>query len=258
MYGLKAITQTPTIMNKSGRLTALLALLAPLCGCAGLPSLSELTADKVHLMEPEPSKAFCGDGSPYSFLVRRGTGANENRVLIDFGGGGACWDERCLETESTMFQSSTSGFWKMLQGVTTDGVQSVFNVLSAGASPPISFTTTVSDVKTWTYVFVPYCTQDIHLGSCKTTYVTTSGESRTVFHNGAANVRSVMDWVYSNFARPASLAFIGCSAGASAVVFTEAARASTNYGAGTNIVAVGDSPSNIVTEKFVKEGLVMW
>jgi len=71
-------------------------------------------------------------------------------------------------------------------------------------------------------------------------------------------VKSVMDWVYDNFQQPDTLAFIGCSAGASAVVFTEAARASTKYGSRTRIVAIGDSPSNLVTEKFVKTGLVNW
>ena len=77
-------------------------------------------------------------------------------------------------------------------------------------------------------------------------------------HNGAANVKSVMDWVYANFPQPDSLAFIGCSAGASAVVFTEAARASTKYGSRTRIVAIGDSPSNLLTEKFATQGLVNW
>ena len=68
-----------------------------------------------------------------------------------------------------------------------------------------------------------------------------------------------MDWVYDSFAAPDSIAFVGCSAGASAVVFTEAARASIKYAsAETVVVAVGDSPSNLLTEKFARQGLVKW
>mgnify|MGYP002631798219 CR=1 FL=1 len=64
---------------------------------------------------------------------------------------------------------------------------------------------------------------------------------------------------YESFAAPDSVAFVGCSAGASAVVVTEAARASVRYSnADTVVVAVGDSPSNLLTEQFAREGLVNW
>lgn len=85
---------------------------------------------------------------------------------------------------------------------------------------PIAFSTDIAEVKTWTYIFVPYCTQNMHIGSCNTTYVNSkTGERALIRHNGAANVKSVMDWVYDNFPQPDSLAFIGCSAGASGIPF---------------------------------------
>ena len=70
-----------------------------------------------------------------------------------------------------------------------------------------------------------------------------------------------MDWVDAQFGSaspPDTLAFVGCSAGASAVVFTEAARARQRYGSATTVVAGGDAPSNLLTEQFVRRGLVRW
>ena len=182
-------------------------------------------------------------------------------------GGGACWGERCFDEASISFQTTSSGLFSYLslfEGQTTGAVNNLLAAFGsqAGGASPVGFGTDVDDVNTWTYIFVPYCTQDIHLGSCDVTYTSeVNGARSTVRHNGAANVRSVMDWVYQEYSSPDSLAFVGCSAGASAVVLTEAARADTHYAAlpgSTTIVAVGDSPSNLLTEKFARQGLVKW
>ena len=75
----------------------------------------------------------------------------------------------------------------------------------------------VGDTNTWTYVFVPYCTQDIHLGTCNQSYTDpVSGETRHMQHNGRANTQAVIDWVTASFpvaVPPSTLAFVGCSAG---------------------------------------------
>jgi hypothetical protein len=212
-----------------------------------MPTLDELPADKTKLMFPGAPTA-CADGTAFSFLVRKGT--DPNRVLVDYMGGGACWNARCLDQESTQFQTG-NGFWSLLDGIST--------FPSGLMQPPPGFSSTVADLKTWTYIFVPYCTQDIHLGTCTKTYVNDKGECRKVRHNGAANIKSVRDWIYQNFPAPKSLAFIGCSAGAAAVPYMEAARASTMYaGKNVSVAAVGDSPTNLLTEPFVREGLLQW
>ena len=241
-------------------LLLLLLQLLQLLGSAAahMATLSEMQADVVHVQEPPADgPTGCADGSPFKFLVRKGT--NANRVLVDFMGGGACWGERCFDSSSILVQtlSGTFQFATALEGQNTAFARDFlgnFNVV------PLGFGTDVDDVSTWTYIFVPYCTQDIHLGSCDVTYTSAvSGVRRRVHHNGAANVRAVMDWVYESFAAPDSVGFVGCSAGASAVVLTEAARASVHYAsAGTTVVAVGDSPSNLLTEKFVRQGLINW
>ena len=72
-----------------------------------------------------------------------------------------------------------------------------------------------------------------------------------------------MIWLYANFAAasnpPETLTFMGCSAGAAAVIVTEAMRASQAYAAAnTRIVAMGVSASNTLTEEFVHRGLAQW
>ena len=237
------------------------AQLVALHVAAQMAPLSELAADQLSLMEPGGA-SYCADGTPFSFLVRKGT-TNADKVLVDFMGGGACWGDRCFEDASISFQSISNGimgFAAALAGQTTEAVRALLTAFGTGA--PVALDTAVGDVSTWTYVLVPYCTQDIHLGSCDVAYThSTTGQRRTVRHNGAANVRSVMDWVDAQFGTgspPDTLAFVGCSAGASAVVFTEAARARQRYGSATTVVAVGDSPSNLLTEQFVRRGLVRW
>jgi hypothetical protein len=226
-----------------------------------MPGLSSLPQDAVtRLCPPSAGPTGCADGSDFSFLVRPGSGANARKVLVDFMGGGACWDEACLSAESIAFQRVPPYVSLVPAGTSTAAAQQLltqagYSVAALGNSVP--------ELSTYTYVFVPYCTQDIHLGSCTVDYSDPqTGHTRRVRHNGAQNTRAVMDWVYASFpaasSPPETLAFIGCSAGASAVIATEAARASRHYHTGVRIIAVGDSPTNTLTEHFVHEGLKRW
>ena len=215
---------------------------------AVLPALQDLPADVVTRLSPA-GPTSCADGSPFSFLVRRGSGANERKVIVDFMGGGACWDEQSLSPASRRFQrlpdalSSVDGLPSEVANSLLVGAGFSAFPLSPDASSPLGGTAS------YTYVFVPYCTQDIHLGTCNQTYTDPqSGESRTLRHNGETNSRAVMSWVYANFppgspSAPDTLTFMGCSAGAAGAIVTEAAQASQTYAAdGVRVLAMGDSP----------------
>ena len=142
------------------------AQLVALHVAAQMAPLSELAADQLSLMEPGGA-TNCADGTPFSFLVRKGT-TNADKVLVDFMGGGACWGDRCFEDASISFQSISNGimgFAAALAGQTTEAVRALLTAFGMGA--PVALDTAVGDVSTWTYVLVPYCTQDIHLGSCE-------------------------------------------------------------------------------------------
>jgi hypothetical protein len=62
------------------------------------------------------------------------------------------------------------------------------------------------------WVYVPYCTGDAHLGSADVTY-TSSGTTFEVHHRGFANASSALDWLYTTYPEPESIAVVGCSAG---------------------------------------------
>lgn len=227
-----------------------------------MPSLEEIPNDTFFVMRPPVGGgAYCGDGSPYHFLVRKGT-TNVNKVIVDFIGGGACWNERCVNDNAAVQGLSSTSFVMqsaaLLHGLTTSQASEIVNSMNLqviGVSSEVQ----VADTATWTYIAVLYCTQDVHVGACTTTYQLPDGSAnRTVHHNGAANARAVMNWVYDNFPKPEVLAFMGCSAGASLAPVIEVMHAKSRYGADTTIVALGDSASNLLTDKFVMDGLPRW
>ena len=148
-------------------------------------------------------------------------------MIVDFMGGGACWDEECLSAESTTFQSMSSAL-STVDGQTSSSANYLLEAAGISAFP-LDAASPLGSTSSYTYIFVPYCTQDIHLGTCERTYThPLSGESRTLRHCGASNTRAVMLWLYANFPAasnpPETLTFMGCSAGAAAVIVTEAMR----------------------------------
>src|SRR5690606_13478090 len=70
-------------------------------------------------------------------------------------------------------------------------------------------------VRDWSFVFVPYCTGDVHSGANTATYTDPdSGEAFTIEHRGADNFRVVLEWIRQNFAAPEQILVTGSSAGA--------------------------------------------
>jgi hypothetical protein len=100
---------------------------------------------------------------------------------------------------------------------------------------------------------VPYCTQDTHIGAQEVNF---TDDGIAVNFNGAANVASVMAWLFANAASPGVVALVGCSAGAGLQI--QAAHVADHYGNRTRVVAVGDSPSTLLTNAFVRGGLRNW
>merc|ERR1719384_2261172 len=117
---------------------------------------------------------------------------------------------------------------------TTDAI----NILQ-DASPPWNN----DDLELATYLFIPYCTQDLHIGNKETDYDGADG-TMTVHHKGKKNIELVRSWLYHYFESPQTLTFLGCSAGATAP-YIEAARADQHYNKINKIVeiaSIADSP----------------
>jgi len=217
---------------------------------AGLDAADDTTADA----GPEPTvpdlpegwtviepggDTVCSRGTPYRFAVRRGT---VNRVVVDYMGGGACWD------------ATTCGFAGAIFNEDTEGLEDLFAPGQTG-SGIYDDTNPENPFADWWHVFIPYCTGDIHWGDAQTTYGEGAG-AVTIEHRGAVNGAAVLDWITENFSAPEQLFVTGCSAGAYGSIgwaprildrFPDAA-----------ITQLGDSGVGIITDQFFEDSFPSW
>ena len=117
-----------------------------------------------------------------------------NKVVIDFEGGGGCWDliTCLLPTWATSVGGAPSS-----------------NGLVDDENPE-------NPTRDWAYLYVPYCTGDVHLGAR-----TAAG----VDFFGRINARSALEYLFERMPEVEATLTTGCSAGA--------------LGAGTPVVAAG-------------------
>ena len=135
----------------------------------------------------------CADGSEFSFWVRQ---ADPAKVVLFLEGGGACFDAvTCAFTE----EESTTYDWDV----------------SPDDFPPLTgrgifdSSRTENPFDDYTFVYVPYCTGDVHLGDVTTEY----SPELTVEHNGFVNGTAALTYLAENFADAAQVVVVGESAG---------------------------------------------
>jgi cysteine-rich repeat protein len=115
---------------------------------------------------------ICGDGSPYAFWIRLPpSGKPSEKMAIDLQGGGVCVFEADCVAKSYNLSSATED---------THPTTGIFS--TSAADNPFS---------DWTMVFLPYCTQDDHIGGG----VTDVFPSVTVRRFGAINLRTALRYV---------------------------------------------------------------
>jgi hypothetical protein len=168
----------------------------------------------------------CQDGSPYTFFAKRGT---ENKLLMYYYGGGACWDaatcgaEICTQTANP----------------TPPGLEgSGFADLTDPNNPFVN----------WHVVRIPYCTCDVHWGSNLSDY--------DVQHRGYDNAKLAEKWAREHFVNPTDLFVTGSSAGSygammGGMFLNEVYPAS-------NISMLGDGGSGVITQAFLVENFPNW
>ena len=144
--------------------------------------------------------AFCADGSTTGIGVN--LTSKSSRVIVYFEGGGACWDE--LTCYTLNLASHITGGYGATQFTAETGdathlaLPGGFFDRSASANP----------FKDYSYVYVPYCTGDIHAGN----NVATSG-THTTKHVGFANVSAYLKRLVPTFAKAERIYVAGSSAG---------------------------------------------
>ncbi|MCB9638788.1 MAG: pectinesterase [Myxococcales bacterium] len=188
---------------------------------------------------PTEGRTLCSRGGKYAFFVRKGT---VNKVVIDFEGGGACWNAFTCSIKDAIFKDNIDNVRKLLK----DGYdKGIYNTKDER-----------NPFKDWYHVFIPYCTGDLHWGDNDVEYTPESGEKFTMHHRGAVNARAALDWVFNNFSKPETIFITGCSAGSYGSIGWSA-HIAENY-KNSKLYQVGDCGAGIVTRSFMKESFPSW
>lgn len=103
--------------------------------------------------------AKCGNGSPYKVFINQG---NKEKLLIEFMGGGVCWDKKTctlMSPRAWIYPIPNIHYFSIF---TSDRDDNPF--------------------KDHTMVYFPYCTADVHAGNTMEVY-----SGKKIYHYGYAN-----------------------------------------------------------------------
>lgn len=139
----------------------------------------------------------CAHGGDYSFFVRQG---DPKRLLVCFQGGGACWNyATCVKTPTYDAEVDSTDNPGRLGGI--------FDL----ENPENPF-------RGWTYVFIPYCTGDLHLGERDITFEPDSADAANgptlIHYHGNPNAEAALAWAFHSVPHPAEIFVTGQSGGA--------------------------------------------
>jgi len=161
-----------------------------------------------------------GTDPEFKFWSKKGDSKN---LVVYFEGGGACWDN--LTCSFPIGTGLPLQFYvpQIFPGTNPATYSGLFDQ----ANP-------ANPVKDWSFVYIPYCTGDIHTGSATKSYFNVGNPllppSYTIQHRGFDNFMVVLDWIKQNFDAPKSILVTGSSAG--------------GYGASANFPYIADSYPN--------------
>lgn len=227
------------------RLLTFFALLAALSACvrnapAPPPVLPDLPAGWNRVAPA--GETICANGSDYAFFVHPGT---VNKVVVDFAGGGACWNDGTCSQPSNPENDFDGLYVDSVYGSPGDAA---YGGVYDRENPD-------NPLRDWYHVHISYCTADLHLGDNVVTY-SGEGGALEVEHKGAVNTRAALGWTFDNFSAPEAVFVTGVSAGAyaSAVWLPEIAEQYPQ----AKVYQLGDSGAGVVTETFFTGDAANW
>jgi hypothetical protein len=150
--------------------------------------------------------AFCADGSTTGIGVNPST--SSSRVLIYFEGGGACWDALTCYTLMTA-ANFTTGYTAAT--FMTESTDATYLALPGGF---FDRTAASNPFKDYSWVYVPYCTGDLHAGDNVVSYPADDGGAHTAHFAGAANFRAFLSRIVATFPNPDRVYLAGSAEGA--------------------------------------------
>lgn len=176
----------------------LVVVLLAACGSHGGRSGDAATGDAFGIDTPanqwtwiEVPGTTCGDGTPAGFGINRAPTGSD--LFVYFEGGGACWDQ------TTCFVTKTAVNIQVAYGAAN---------LAADVAGLTIDRTTYPAIANASFVFVPYCTGDLHAGDNVMMY-----GLGTVHHTGGTNAQAFVDELHANFPDAAHVWVSGSSAG---------------------------------------------
>ncbi len=149
----------------------------------------------------------CANGSQYKFFVNPSPTASKDLVFM-FEPGGACWDYDSCAGKTGLGASNTEGI--------TDG-----HILGWQLAFPFMRRDDVTNhFRDYNYVYLPYCTGDVHIGNVVQTYKDPAGvDPDFVFHhNGYKNMMAAAEYTATTFKNTSRLVVTGCSAGGAGAI----------------------------------------
>ncbi len=152
---------------------------------------------------------FPGTDPTFRFWVKRGSA---DAVAVFFEGGGACWDDlTCTFPIAAGVPAQVPQFYKPAL-LPTDDPRTYAGIFDL-ANP-------ANPVRDWTFVYIPYCTGDVHLGSATRQYhnagnpVLPLPATFSIQHRGFDNFMVVLHWIRGHIHDPNRILVTGSSAGA--------------------------------------------
>ncbi len=175
----------------------------------------------------------CLYGTPYRFFARRGT---VNKLVVYYQGGGACWNRAMCDLPTCDPDVAASD-------LALGGLHDLRNPANPFAD--------------WHWVFVPYCSGDVHFGDAGVTYMQPGFDPLPIEHRGFANARVAEKWARDHFVLPEQVFVFGCSAGGVSTIVNspylmEFAWPSSHFD------ALADAGNAVVTREFLENDLRNW
>jgi hypothetical protein len=139
----------------------------------------------------------CADGSEYAFFERP---ADPAKVVFYLDGGGICFDAASCANANTPTSGERAG---------PDYDPNVEGENPAGEGGMFDFGREDNPFRDYSFVYVPLCTADSHLGNATQTY----SPELTVEHKGWVNGTAALDYLAENYADAAQVVVVGKTAG---------------------------------------------
>ena len=180
---------------------------------------------------------ICSRGTKWAFYVHKG---DPKKVVIDFEGGGACWNTTTCSVAGAIFSENIDNH---LSGQTQKVKTGIYDKERKD-----------NPFHGWTHVYVPYCTGDVHWGSAKHTYGTDA--TFDIHHKGAVNARVALGWLHNNLPDAENVFVTGCSAGSYGSIGW--APWVMKAWPDANVNQMGDCGAGIITDDFLKQSFPNW